>query len=286
MTYHQPVLLSEAVRLLDPSPNKTFLDATLGNGGHSYQLLKKGATVFGLDADQANLKLASSRLSQFKHFYPIHDNFVNLKSIHQHHIKRPLDGIIFDLGLSNNQITAQNRGFSFNDNLSLDMRLNPTHTHLTAQAIINTYDLNQLSEIFSKYGQEILAKPISASIINHRQHSPITTASRLAKIITDCYSQHHRRPTHHPATKVFLALKTVVNNEYNNLKDTLPQTINLLKPNGVTIIITFHSGEDRLVKLFIKSHHFFQSGTIYPSSKEIDHNPLSRSAILRWYKIC
>lgn len=282
---HQPVLLKEVVGLLNPQPKKVFLDATLGHGGHSLPLLQAGATVFGLDADPQSLQTASRRLASYPNFHPIHDNFKNLLLVYQKHLKTPLDGILFDLGLSQNQITGSNRGFSFNDQASLDMRLDPSRQILTAENIINTYSFPQLFDLFTKFAQEKLAKPLIQRIISSRQEKPITSGRQLGNIIRSYYQDKHLKSPRHPATKIFLALRIAVNDELANLQSALPQTLSILKSGGIVITISFHSGEDRIVKLFIKSHSFPASGLLKPSPAEIHQNPLSRSATLRWYKI-
>lgn len=285
MNYHTPILVPEILSLFDPKANKVFVDATLGNGGHALYLLERQATVFGIDADPTNLQIAKQRLATFTNFHPINDNFIHLQQICEQQIHTPINGILFDLGLSHNQITATDRGFSFHDPVSLDMRVNPNSSLLTAKQIVNTYNFDQLVDIFSRLSQEILAKPIATAIIDYRRRQLIDSANTLAKIISEVYCRQHLKPPHHPATKVFLALKIVVNQELDNLNSALHQTISVLQPGATVAIITFHSTEDRLVKLFIKSQHFVDSGLVHPLATEISNNPLSRSAKLRWYRI-
>ncbi len=288
MTYHQPVLLSEVIQIFDPQPGKNYLDATLGNGGHTLELLKSGATVYGLDADPQNLKISTTRIQESQlsqNFHPILGNFINLQKIFHSTIQKPLNGILFDLGLSQNQQTKPGRGFSFNDPESLDMRLNPNLQTTTAETIINTYSKDDLYQIFSKNSQEIHALPLITQIIKERQTSPITTAQRLADIIRNYYRQKHLRSSLDPATKIFMALRIAVNDELQNLKFTLPQTQKILSPGSTVCLISFHSGEDRIIKIFIKSNHFSQSGSLKPTPNEVSRNPLSRSATLRWFRI-
>lgn len=285
MNYHQPVLLEEVLALTDPKPGKIIIDATLGNGGHSQELLKRGAIVFGIETDPNNLALASDRLQNYINFHPIHDNFTNLERIAKDKIQSQVDAIIIDLGLSQNQITGTGRGFSFNDDLSLDMRLDASQQELTAEAIINTYSYQQLVDIFTRNSQELYAKPIALRIISARQKKPIKKATDLATIIRSYYHEKMIRYNIDPATKIFLALKIEVNDEFNNLKSVLPQTSKILKTGGVCAIISFHSGEDRIVKLFIKASQFTSSGRITPLQTEALSNKLSRSATLRWFRI-
>lgn len=285
MPYHRPVLLTPVLDFLSPQPGQIFLDATLGHAGHSVPLLKSGAAVYGLDADPQNLQIATKRiknLSLSKNFHPILGNFSDLKKIWKSTIGIPLDGLIADLGLSVNQQSQTYRGFSFNDTSSLDMRLNPDSQKLTAEAIINTWDRDQLYQLFTQTAQEKLARPLVYEIIKSRQLSPIKSGQRLAQIITDYYQQKHYRFSRHPATKIFLALRIAVNAEFDSLKNLLLAIPQITKPSARVALISFHSGEDRLIKNFLRRHHLKSSKTL-PTRFEISSNPLARSAILRTY---
>jgi 16S rRNA (cytosine1402-N4)-methyltransferase len=293
MEFHNPVLSTETLTLLDVKKDHIYIDATLGHGGHTLEILKNGGIVYGFDQDPANLKIATDRIKKSgfeKNFFPIHKNFIQLKNVVTKNIKQKIDGLIVDLGLSQNQQTSQNRGFSFNDEISLDMRLDPQKQDLTAENIINTYDYDELFEIFSKYAQEVYSKPIVLRIISERQKSPIKTATRLANIIRDFYKNRHIRSKIDPSTKIFLSLRIVVNNEFDNLKKILQQSLKTIKSGGTVCIITFHSGEDRIVKQFIKDYSSQKliievQKPIKASFQEIKNNPLSRSATLRSYRI-
>lgn len=293
MEFHTPVLSAEAIDLLDVQKDKIYVDGTLGHGGHTIEILKKGGVVYGIDQDPKNLEIATNRIKEAgfeKHFFPIHNNFNQLENIIENNIKQKIDGLIVDLGLSQNQQTGQGRGFSFNDETSLDMRLDPETQELTAEEIINTYDYEELYQIFSKYAQEIYSKPIILKIIRERQKSPIKTATRLANIVRDFYKEKHIRTKIDPSTKIFLSLRIVVNDEFNNLKNILNQSLNSVKKDGIVCIISFHSGEDRIVKQFIKDYSdqkiiIENKKAIKASFSEIKKNPLSRSATLRSYRI-
>lgn len=293
MEYHFPVLVKECIDLLDPKPNKIYVDGTLGNGGHSIEILKKGAIIYGIDQDSKNLKIASSRIKEEKldkNFFPVHSNFNELEKIVKNKIKEKVDGLILDLGLSINQQKSQERGFSFHDKSSLDMRLDPKTQEITAETIINTYSFGELYEIFTKYAQENLSKPLILKIIRERQKTPIKTAAKLAEIIRQ-YAQEHKIKTKiDPSTKIFMALRIAVNSEFSNLKSVLNQSLKITKSGGVVCIISFHSGEDRIVKQFIRENSIKKTivatiKPILPSPEEIKINPLSRSAVLRSYKI-
>lgn len=220
MDYHVPVLLCAVVDLLQPAPGKVIIDATLGHGGHSLALLEEGATVYGIDQDPLNLRIAQKRIAAtpFKdNFTAIHDNFVRLTDIIKNKVKKPIDCILLDLGLSSSQQTASGRGFSFNDPDSLDMRLDPKHQEVTAENIINTASFDQLFRIFSRLAQERYSKPLILRIIRERQKKPIKTASRLANIVRGYYREHHISTRIDPSTKIFLALRITVNEETDHL---------------------------------------------------------------------
>jgi 16S rRNA (cytosine1402-N4)-methyltransferase len=293
MDYHYSVLAKEAIDLLNIKRDGIYVDATLGHGGHALEIIKKGGVVFGIDQDPKNLEIASERIKKEgfeEKFFPIHSNFNRLEKIVKTKINQKIDGLVIDLGLSSNQQKSQGRGFSFNDLESLDMRLDPTHQNVTAEMIINTASFDDLYKIFTKYGQELRSKPLILRIIRERQKSPIKTGERLANIIRDYYKEHRYPTKIDPSTKIFMSLRIVVNDEFNNLKKLLDHTLTVIKPGGRVCVITFHSGEDRIVKQFIQklsSQKLIEpvSKAIKPSYIEIKANPLSRSSLLRSYKI-
>jgi len=293
MNYHQPVLVKETLDILDIKPGNIYVDATLGNGGHTLEILKLGGTVYGIEQDPTNLDIATKRIKKANlasNFTPIHANFNQLETIISNTIKQKIDGLLVDLGLSKNQQMSQDRGFSFNDSTSLDMRLDPNSNNPTAKDIINIGSFDELYEIFSKNCQEIYSKPLILKIIAERQKKSITDGKRLADIIRSYYSENKIRTKVDPSTKIFLGLKIAVNQEFSNLKKILAQSLTSIKPNGTACFISFHSGEDRIIKQFIKSNIiqkniYSNSKPITPSFSEVKTNPLSRSAILRSYKI-
>lgn len=293
MDFHIPVLSTETIKLLNVQKNKIYIDGTLGHGGHTLEILKQGGIVYGIDQDPKNLEIATNRIKEAgfeKHFFPIHNNFNQLENIINQNIKQQVNGLIIDLGLSQSQQTGQNRGFSFNDENSLDMRLDPENQELTAEEIINTYDYSELFEIFSKYAQEVYSKPLALKIIHERQKSPIKNSVRLANIIRDFYQERHFKSKIDASTKIFMSLRIAVNNEFDNLKDILSQSLKTVAKNGNICVISFHSGEDRIVKQFIKNYSnqkiiIENQKPIKASFEEIKKNPLSRSATLRSYRI-
>jgi len=292
MKYHTPVLVNYINQILTPLNSKNIIDATLGNGGHTINFLSQGATVFGIDKDINNLQISQDRIKQMnldKKFTAIQSDFKNISQIYQQKIKVPIDAILFDLGLSLNQQKSVNRGFSFNDPLCLDMRLDQTNSNLTADQIVNSYPPQQLFRIFSIFGQEIHSLLIAQEIAKKRQTSPFSSAKSLADFIVNVYKKNNLNIGKiHPATKIFLALKIVVNDELNNLTIALNHSLNLVKKSGWILIITFHSTEDRLVKNFIKSSQakdiIKNIGKTKPDYLEIKQNPLSRSALLRFFQ--
>ncbi len=288
--YHQPVLAQEIITFFQPGPNNIYIDATLGNGGHTLELLKHNAIVFGIDQDPQNLAIATSRIlanNVSKNFIGINDNFANLEKIISTYNINGISGVLFDLGLSSNQLKSSNRGFSFNDSTSLDMRLDPTVQTLTAKEIINTYSAVELFDIFSKYAQEKYSRDIAENITIVRKSHPFNTSTQLADYIKEFYHQKHQSVHLHPATKILMALRIATNNEYQNVTTALNSCLKLHQTK--IAIITFHSGEDRLVKQFItqnkQSFSQFSSRPIKPSSSEIRQNHLSRSSLLRTFTL-
>ncbi len=288
---HIPVLLKEVVDEFKPEPGKKFIDATLGFGGHTEAIIKEGGSILGVEWDPEVLKKTKKRLSAlFKaenncpdaYWKLVKGNFRNIKDIAENNDFCPADGVLFDLGISRWHYKKAERGFSFEDE-SLDMRINP-ETNLTAQEIINSYSFEELNELFSKLVQEKLAEPIARTLVSARGVKPITSGRRLAEIIEKVYQKHNQKTDFHPATKIFLALRIRVNAELENLEKGLKESIEILKPGGKTLVITFHSGEDRMVKLFgreLERKQLIKTNLIFPTKEEIKNNPLARSAKLR-----
>ena len=288
MDFHTPVLVDEVIKILKVEPGLIYVDATVGNGGHTIEILKRGGIVYGIDRDPTNLEFATNRIVSLGlsfGFHPIHANFNQLESLIHHQIPSDISGVIFDLGLSSGQLKTSGRGFSYNDPESLDMRLDPQSQDLTAEEIINTYSYEQLYDFFTKLAQEKYSKPLIIRIISERQQQPIKSGQRLGNIIRQFYTQKHLRFSIDPATKIFMALRIMVNNEFDNLKTALNATLKL-RSGCIIAVICFHSGEDRIVKQFIR-RYFPNNSTkaILPSPNEISQNPLSRSSVLRSYKI-
>lgn len=284
MDYHFPVLLKPVLDFFQPKIGDTYLDGTMGNGGHSLALAKLGAKIIGLDLNSTNLNIAKQRFLVEKLESSLETHQANFKNFPQYLPQNGVSGILLDLGLSMSQYKDQNLGFSFGDT-ALDMRLDP-NLPLSATSILQNYSQDELEKLFSTIAQEPLAKEISFAIVKTRKSNPITSAQNLTELISKTYQDNHQRTALNPATKVFLALKIAVNQELENLQIFLDQTL-LLNPGTKIAIITFHSTEDRLVKLFLKANgsKLNTSSPVSPEFSEIKRNKPSRSALLRAYQI-
>ncbi len=294
--FHYPVLLQETLTGLKVKKGGVYIDATLGHAGHTIEILNLGGIIYAIDQDKDSIKTSKKRLeacppSVVKHhrrsqdaFTFIQANFKDLEKIVKDNKIPSPDGILFDLGLNTSQITGQGKGFSFADQESLDMRLDPHSELPSAKDIVNTYSLEEIDHILSSLAQETNSKRIATIIIKNR---PFQSASQLAQIIQEKLPRTGRT---HPATKTFLALKIYVNQEIKNLKSAFWQSIDLLKPGKRLCFITFHSGEDRLIKLegqSAVSKNLLKTIKPYPTKptrEEIQKNPLSRSALLRIFE--
>jgi len=281
---HQPVLLQATINQLNIQPGEAYLDCTVGSAGHAVEILKKGGKLYGLDVDPAALKRAKKHLSQAcpKAFYRLaQHNFSQLTAAAKQFGLTSVAGVLFDLGLSSEQLADKARGFSFQHDAPLDMRADP-NLAVTAANLINGLNKGELNELFKKLGEEQRSLSIADSIVHARQSGSISSTLNLVDIISRAVPK--RRGRLHPATKVFQALRIAVNDELNNLKQALPQAISLLKPKGRLVVISFHSLEDRIIKNFIKNNHQLNNLTkkpLRPNAGEIKLNPRARSAKLR-----
>ena len=283
---HIPVLLDETIHYLAPSDNQAFIDCTFGEGGHSLEILHhldpKGR-LLGIDYDSDAVTAAVKKFASYKNQLTlVCDNFTNLSSIAKKHHFEKVDGILLDLGFSSSQIEKSGLGLSFWENELLDMRISLKSGHLTAQEIINRWSEYKLEKIFKEYANEQKAKKIAHLITQSRQKEKIRYSLQLAKIIEQAFP--NRFSHRHPATKVFQALRIAVNHELENLELVLPQATDILKKEGKLAVISFHSGEDRIVKNFFRQNANFKILTkkpIQPSIAEIKNNRRCRSAKLR-----
>ena len=287
LSIHIPVLLEEAIRLLAPVDGGIFVDGTLGLGGHTEKILQScgpSGRVIGFEWDASALELAQKRLAPFgERFYALHSNYSEIMSGLAEIGIYKVDGLLLDLGVSSLQFDSEERGFSFQTNGPLDMRMDKRRQH-TAEEIINNFSKEDLADIFYYYGEERQARRIAAHIIEERTKDRITSTSQLARIVAGAVPKKYQPRKIHVATKVFQALRIAVNEELDNLTAILDTVTKILKPAGRVCIITFHSLEDRLVKWKFKDNpelHVLTKKPVIPDNEEIKMNPRARSAKLR-----
>ena len=286
--WHKSVLLKEAIKLLKVVPGGRYVDATLGTGGYSQEILKKGGRLLSIDLDPEMIKLTKQRFKNLSgdSWEIVQDNFINIGKICKEKNHLPLQGVIFDLGISSLHYKDLKRGFSFKGEGKLDMRLDPKQK-ITAAAILEQISKEELENILLRLVQEKLAKKIASAIIRGRQKNRLKNPRDLAQIVRQVYEKEGIRTKRDPATKLFLALRILVNKELENIKKGLRESLKILAPQGRLVVVSFHSGEDRIVKKFFQSKKqknklvVLTKRPIYPSFKEKASNPLSRSARLR-----
>jgi 16S rRNA (cytosine1402-N4)-methyltransferase len=289
---HISVLLQESVDALTIKKNGVYVDGTLGGAGHAElitQHLGPDGTLIGFDLDSYAIARAEERLapSTCKKIF-VRDNFRNLKSVLSEKNMDHVDGILLDLGWSSFQIADAKRGLSFQENGPLQMTLNdkPTSDDITAWDIVNTWDESTIADLLYAYGDETASRKIARTIVQARSRKTLETTFDLVDVILSVLPRKAWMRTH-PATKTFQALRIAVNDEYGALKQVLDAGFNALASQGRFTIITFHSGEDRIVKNYFrdKAHAgeaiLLTKKPITPSDSEIKDNPRSRSAQLR-----
>lgn len=251
MLKHISVLLKESIDMLNVTPGKVYIDATLGRGGHSSEILKRlkgDGLLLSFDRDDSAIKNSFPTLKAINsNFKLIHANFSELKNELLKQNINHVVGIIFDLGVSSPQLDDGNRGFSYNYDARLDMRMDKNQK-LDAYYVVNNYSKERLIEIFYKYGEEPFSKKIAENIIKKRKISPIETTFQLVEIIKQSLPEFRKKQKGHPAKQVFQAIRIEVNNELEELKSALVQALDLLNKNATLSVITFHSLEDRIVK--------------------------------------
>jgi len=287
---HVPVLLQEAIDFLAVKAGGTYIDATLGLGGHSSAIAKRlGAQghLIGLDKDPQAIAIARERLaaspqSDWPKVTLLHSSFADIG----HHVPpRSADGILADLGVSSLQFDEAQRGFSFQAEAKLDMRMNP-HSELTAEQVVNQLDERSLADLIYEFGEERRSRRIARAIVRSR---PIVTTTQLAQVISAAARpmKSSGRDKIHPATRTFQAIRIYVNRELDDLKVLLEQAPAVLKPGGRLVVISFHSLEDRIVKDALRegahagTWRLLTKKPVTAQEQEIDRNPRSRSAKLR-----
>lgn len=298
---HKSVLLEEAIQYLNLKEDAIVVDCTLGYGGHSSEILKRipKGHLYAFDQDEEAIQSARKRLSEISsNFTIIKSNFVHLKEKLQELGITKVDGILFDLGVSSPQLDEDERGFSFHKDARLDMRMDQSQKK-DAKEVVNTYSYEQLVQIMKTYGEEKFAPRIAKNIVESRQEKEIVTTLELVEIIKNSVPEKYRRE-HHPARKVFQAIRIEVNDELNVFEKALHDALELIDVNGRVCVITFHSLEDIIYKRIMKDvstlpnelknlpvvpenlkPNFQMIKTIHPSKEELEENRRARSAKLR-----
>ena len=303
MEKHIPVLLNETIEGLNIKNNGIYLDLTIGRGGHSSKILEKldNGLLIGFDQDETAIKESNERLSKIsKNFRLVHENFKDFDTyLKDNHIDY-VDGILMDLGVSSPQFDDACRGFSYKQNAKLDMRMDQRQS-LTAYEIVNNYSLSELTRIFKEYGEDKYSYSIAKNIVKERENKPIETTFDLVEIIKRSKPEKELHKIGHPAKQIFQALRIAVNDEIEVLKITINKALKYLRPHGGRLaIITFHSGEDKIVKSVFKENSvvvgnridgpnnikekeytLINNKPIVASSEELENNHRAASAKLR-----
>jgi 16S rRNA (cytosine1402-N4)-methyltransferase len=285
---HVPVLLNQVIKIFNPQSNENFIDATVGEAGHTLCLLQKtdpSGKVLGIDLDAETLKAAEGKLRAYNNrVVLVKNNFKNLESIVDQYKFKEINGILFDIGMSSRELEESGRGFSFQKDEPLLMNFGEDAL-LTAEQIVNNWPVDDLKRIFEEYGEERFSQQIAEKIVFGRQTKPIKTTFDLVEIIKSAVPKKYQSGRLHPATRVFQALRIAVNDELNNLRSGLEAALKILESGGKIIVISFHSLEDRIVKNFFRDHkailNIITKKPVIPAKVEILNNPRARSAKLR-----
>lgn len=299
---HVPVLLREAVQALEISPEGIFVDATYGRGGHAREILNglgHGGRLLALDRDPQAVAAARRQHADDDRVTVVHAPFSKLAAIaREHQVCNAVDGILLDLGVSSAQLEDHKRGFSFQADSPLDMRMDPS-CGPTAAEWLEEVSEKQLCDVIRSFGEERYARRIAKAIVKQRAHAPVDTSAKLAALINRVVPAREKRK--HPATRTFQAIRIFINHELEELAAVLPQTLEVLRRGGRLAVISFHSLEDRQVKRFMRQEsrgdiypselaipaHLVQprlrlvGPPIFPSAHEVKSNPRARSAVLR-----
>ncbi len=295
---HLPVLLEEAVAILQPRTGGRYLDATVGLGGHAEALLIESAPtghLCGMDRDVEALALAKGRLSQFGDRIELfHGDFAMLGAIADENGWAPFDGILFDLGLSSFQLDDASRGFSFMKEGPLDMRMDRQGGGKSAAELLTRLSEREITRLLQDYGEERWARRIAARIVEERRRQPLTSTVQLARLVAGAVPRYAWPRQIHVATRAFQALRITVNDELAKLTHGLQNAVELLVAGGRICVISFHSLEDRIVKETLRGWarlkpprvHVLTKRPIIPTEREIEANPRARSAKLRAAERC
>ena len=303
-TKHIPVLLQECLENLAIRPDGIYLDGTLGLGGHSFEIASRltSGRLICLDKDDFALRSAAERLAPFRERVTfVHSDFRYASDVVSSLGCGPVQGMLFDLGVSSPQLDDASRGFSYMQDAPLDMRMDRTSS-LTASDVVNGYDEEELARIFFEYGEERYSRRIAAAIISARAVSPLETTGELVSVIRSAMPAAALREKQHPAKRCFQAIRIEVNDELGAVRDMMRTAPDALAPEGRLCVISFHSLEDRIVKTeiqkrengctcpreapvctcgFVRTLKSVTRKPITASEKELDENPRSRSAKLR-----
>lgn len=298
---HYPVMLNECINMLNIKENGIYVDGTLGGAGHSFEIAKRlneNGKLIGIDQDEDAIKTATQRLYSFSNVTIVKNNNKNILNILKDLNIDGVDGILLDLGVSSYQLDNPQRGFSYNKEADLDMRMDKDNP-LTAKTVVNQYSYEELVKIIFEYGEEKYARNIAKNICKYREEKEIETTIQLAEIIKSSVGKYDDK---HPAKRTFQAIRIEVNGELKLLENAIKDMITILKPQGRLCIITFHSLEDRLVKNVFSDHlgkcicpkdlpicmcgqkpivKLITKKVILPTDEELEKNSRSRSAKLR-----
>lgn len=287
---HEPVMVAELCEMLNRRPDSVVIDATVGGGGHAAAMLAvlpESVTLVGLDADAAAVARARRRLAPFANRVSVvHASFRNLAEVVASYTGK-VTNIVFDLGLSSDQLADESRGFSFHSRGPLDMRWDVSADSTTAGEVVNSFSEEELAKIIYELGGERRARAIARAIVTRRRQWPFATAAELAEVVARAAAVTGRGRRLHPATRTFQALRIYVNDELNALAGALPQARQALIPGGRLFVIAYHSLEDRVAKDFMRAAArrgevvLLTPKPLRPSSREVAVNPRSRSARLR-----
>lgn len=253
--YHIPVLLEEAIAFLQPHSGGVYADCTLGGGGHAEALLRLSApdgVVVGIDRDPEALAAARARLAEFgNRLRAVHATFDRVAEVVRSEGFAGVDGVLYDLGVSSRQLDAAERGFSFRQSARLDMRMDPTEG-TSAETVVNTFSQKELERIFGELGEERFAGRIARHVVEQRAKGRIETTGRLADIISGAVPPAYRHGRIHPATRSFQGLRIFVNRELELLEQGLERGVEILRPGGRIVVISYHSLEDRIAKVLFR----------------------------------
>ena len=289
---HVPVMLQEVLDYLKLAPGQIIVDATLGTGGHSLEILKRitpGGRLIGIDRDENSLAICRQRLIEFKESTEfVHANFADLDQVLANLGLEKIDGIIFDLGISSYQLHDAQRGFSFQEEGPLDMRLDKS-SYICAYDLVNNLNENEISAMLWNFGQERWHNRIAHLLVQERRNVPIATTKQLANLVMRAIPHRYRRSYYriHPATRTFQAVRIAVNRELEILENTIKKAVDILRKQARICVISFHSLEDRAIKHTFRALKaeglidIITAKPLTPGSGEIEANPSSRSSKFR-----